>query len=133
MLRQATSTDIPLLTAGMLALKDHTQWRIIKGAYNSETLTQFLQQQLESATSVCYLWDDPLDGAFCGVSLGRMHLPPHLPYVFEWGWMGKPRTAAQCWRACTKWGKRHGAMLGCRTIAGIDNRHVTELVTWEVL
>ena len=131
MIRLATEQDILWLIEQMLIVKSTTAWKDVPGAYHADTLRPFLLNQLRAADSVCYVWDDPVD-AFCGVTYGRMHVPPHLPYVFEWGWAGPPKHAVACWRACTHWATRRGAVLACRSVSqpGVSIR---ETLTWERL
>jgi len=132
MIRLATAADIPWLVEQMLRVKAETNWRTLEGDYTAETLRPFLTTCLGSAHSVCYLWDDPMD-AFCGVTLGAMYLPPHLPYVFEWGWAGPSRHSIECWRACRRWGQRHGAVLAARGLADSRTTQIRETITWERL
>jgi len=131
MLRLATHDDIPQLTTALLNLKAQTAWKDEPLEQNPQRVAEFVTGQLTSPESVCYVWDDPAHG-FCGVRFAWMHLPPHLPYVFEWGWDGSPRAAVRCWRACCEWGKKRGAVYGLRTTSTPGSR-VTERCTWERL
>jgi hypothetical protein len=138
MIQLATEQHIPYIVEGMLALKQQTGWAAYdQPGYNRDTLTAYTTARLYDPQSVCYLWCDG-DGtpvAFCGASLSTFHLPPHMPLVFEWGWFGRPRAAAQCWQACMKWGKKHGATLAfySRSTPGQRKDRVIEHQTWRVL
>ena len=138
MMRLATERDIPYILEGMLQLKQQTGWAAyVQPGYNATSLTTYLYDRLYDPQSVCVVWQ-PLNGipsAFCGGSLSTFHLPPHMPLVFEWGWFGRPRHAAQCWHHVKQWGKKHGATLAfySRSTPGRRANRVQEHQTWSVL
>ena len=137
MIRHATHADIPALTQGMMALKDHTGWSAYhQPGYNHDTLTAFLTARLLHPQSVLFVWD-PGTGvsAFCGGSLQWFTLPPYMPSVLEWGWFGPARPAAKCWNALCEWGRDHGAELAGRVSAvpGTHPKRIRESLTWKVL
>lgn len=137
MLRLANDKDVPWLTDQMLKLQPETAWAKWQGGYDSVSLSRFLNERLHDPNSVCYVWDDGHSGlsAFCGTSINHFPLPPHVPVMFEWGWRGRAKESARCWRACCEWAKRRGAVYGCRVSGrpGSNDRRVCELVTWEKL
>jgi hypothetical protein len=137
MLRLATDTDIPELVRMMLAVKADSGWANEPGAYNADTLTEWTALQLRESWGLCVVWEaDPARlSAFCGVTFDALLHPPHLPFVYEWGWYGPVREAALCWRACTDWGRKHGAVYGKRATSNgrVHARRIEETMTWEKL
>lgn len=137
MVRLAQEQDLSWLIQAMLHVKRSSAWRDETTEYNEQSLRDFLTTQLHNSHSVCYVWqaDDDRPEAFCGVLLQRLVQPPHMPLVSEWGWAGPTRQAVKCWRACTQWGKKQGAVYGYRVTASnnVHPRRITESVTWEKL
>lgn len=136
MLRLAQDKDIPAIVEGMLALKAQTGWsQYERPGYTRESLTVFLYDRLLDSNSVLYVSGDDTISAFCGGSLNRFYLPPHMLNVFEWGWFGDKRGCVECWNAVKRWGKRHGAELAGRVAAKPGTRPDTieEHVIWKVI
>lgn len=137
MLRLARHTDVPVLVQMMLKLRHTTAWSMYtREGYNHDSLTEFVTARLLDIQSVCYVWDaDEGVTGFCGGSLSRFYLPPHMPIMHEWGWYGEPKVAVQCWKMVQQWAKQHGAELSYR-VSGKPGNSVTKFVeqgTWEVL
>jgi hypothetical protein len=137
MFRLAHYSDLAYLIHAMLAIKQQTGWRDEPGAYTAETLGVFLTKRLYDPCSVCYVWeaDNGVPTAFCGCYLTRLFLPPYMPVLLEWGWTGPKRQAVSCWRACTQWGKKNGAVYAQRATTSIKlhPRRIDTTVVWEKL
>lgn len=121
----------------MLELRHKTDWvKFNREGYDNESLQQFISAKLADPGSVCYVWDTGDHGvrAFCGASLTRFHLPPHMLLVYEWGWAGESRYTVKCWQGVKAWAKKRGAELAQRASHAVTpGRHIVEHVTWEVL
>lgn len=137
MLRLATYEDIPEIVDGLIKLKQHTGWsQYRQPGYNPSALREFVTQQLNSAVSVCYVWDTGRGiQAFCGGELRRFNLPPYMPCVLEWGWYGPARESVRCWKKVRQWGVLRGAELAGRVHPrpATSKRRVVEEVIWEIL
>ena len=138
MVRLAQLSDLPFITHGLLNLKQQTAWsRYKQSGYNNDTLSQFIKDRLVDSQSVCYVscCGDGQLCAFCGGSLNRFYLPPHMPLVFEWGWFGPSKQATECWHAVVQWGRKHGAELAGRVRAHPGSRpgKIVEQYVWKVL
>ena len=137
MIRLAREDDTPAIIQGMLALKPLTGWALYdRPGYDESSLTYFLYKRMADPRSVLYVWDVGTSiSAFCGGSLDRFYLPPHMPLVFEWGWWGPPREAVQCYQAVARWGKRHGAELigHVKARPGMQANAIHEHIVWKVI
>lgn len=138
MLRLAQPRDVPTIAQGLLALRQQTGWKFYNhDGYTCDSLSAFVHDQLANPLTVCYVWEDDTHrvSAFCGATLSRYMLPPHMPMVLEWGWFGQGRAAANCWMACKRWAKKRGAEIAYRALtAPVGNKkRIRESVTWEVL
>lgn len=137
MIRLATDDDIPTLITLLLAMKATSGWANEYEALNDDLIRIWVTERLHHARNLCVVWaaDDDRVTAFCGVTLNTQFHPPYVLYMHEWGWYGPPKQAARCWRHCTIWGKKHGAVYGYRGTnePTLHPRRITERTTWEKL
>lgn len=135
-IRLATPSDVPVITSGLLELKQQTAWaQCPHEGYTHAALVEFLDEQLRNDDAIMYVYDTGTVSAFCGGALARFYLPPHTLFVHEWGWFGDKRGCAACWQAVKQWGKKCGAYAARRVLArpGHSRTRYREETTWEVL
>jgi hypothetical protein len=132
-IRHATLADIPACARAIATLKDRLAWRVMPQPFTAEALADWLYLHLEDRHRCLFLVEQ--QGAIlagCGGVLGKQELPPHLVFVWEWAWWGRPRQAVKAWHQVKAWGRDHGAVLS-RASRYSTHPPIRETVHWREL